>query len=642
MKENLLIVEDEFIVANDLRLMLESAGYHVCGIAASVDAAKQAVDKFKPTWVLLDIFLQDDSVGTDLAPYLQEKNIGFIYISANQNQSILEIAKATQPYGFLVKPFKERDLLMMLDIARGKHESNVQFAHQREYALKNQLRVLVESNFDYEQLLEKVPAIFQSVLPFDLMRFEWFPDGQEKPSGCGFIRIAYDEYQLLPAQGAPFSPIFDKAAGPAQQSIIYNELDFSEYIESEAVFAALGAKYGLESFLRFGTKNTAGRLLMGFFSKKADPYNYAHLNTLERNDTLILQLFQMVVKQGLLADQPSLRRANRVQVEHEPKANTKFDGIYGSSPALLQVLDNIEMVAATPVSVLILGESGTGKEMVAHNIHYLSSRKDKPFITVNCAALPAELIESELFGHEKGAFTGAVEKRLGKFEMAEGGTIFLDEIGEMPVESQVKLLRMLQEKEFEHIGGSKTIKVNVRVIAATNRNLEKEVSEGRFRLDLFYRLNVFPIELPPLRERPEDILILAQHFLAKSSKMMGRGQVPVLSKQAAQQLMAYNWPGNIRELQHLMERTVIRSKDDVIQSVAVPAMAPVTATESSASATQKTLEQIEAEHILKVLKSCKGKVFGLGGAAEILGLPPSTLTSRMKKLGIKKESYHER
>jgi formate hydrogenlyase transcriptional activator len=348
----------------------------------------------------------------------------------------------------------------------------------------------------------------------------------------------------------------------------------------------------------------------------------------------------MIVKQGLLGDQPGLRRASRVQTEDEPKAHTKFDGIYGSSPALLQVLDNIEMVAATPVSVLILGESGTGKEMVAHNIHYLSSRKGKPFITVNCAALPAELIESELFGHEKGAFTGAVEKRLGKFEMADGGTIFLDEVGEMPIESQVKLLRMLQEKEFEHVGGSKTIKVNVRVIAATNRNLEKEVSEGRFRLDLFYRLNVFPIELPPLRERPEDILILAQHFIAKSSKMMGRGQAPVLSKQAAQQLMTYNWPGNIRELQHLMERTIIRSKENVIQSIAIPASAMTT--ESSASAMQKTLEQIEAEHILKVLKSCKGKVFGLGGAAEVLGLPPSTLTSRMKKLGIKKESYHER
>lgn len=637
MKENLLIVEDEFIVANDLRLMLQSAGYHVCGIAASVEAAREAVNKFKPTWVLLDIFLQDDSMGTDLAPYLQERNIGFIYISANQNQSILEIAKATQPYGFLVKPFKERDLLLMLDIARGKHENNIQFTGQREYALKNQLRALVDGNFAYEQLLEKAPAIFQSVLPFDLMGYEWWPAGRDQSIGCGFLRVAFEEYQLLAPQ-----ELSGTADNAVRQSVICNERDYLEHAGKSKSPSGRSLKYGISSMLKFVTGNSAGQLVLNFYSKKTDPYHYAHLSILDRNVALIMQLFQVIAGQAVSLNQPALRRANRLKTDEEPKANPKFDGIYGNSPALLQVLDNIEMVAPTPVSVLILGESGTGKEMVAHNIHLLSDRKDKAFITVNCAALPAELIESELFGHEKGAFTGAVEKRMGKFELADGGTIFLDEIGEMPIESQVKLLRMLQEKAFEHLGGSKTIRVDVRIVAATNRNLEKEVSEGRFRLDLFYRLNVFPIELPPLRERPEDILTLAQHFLAKGAKMMGRQQVPVLGKAAVQQLMGYSWPGNIRELQHLMDRTVIRSKEDVIQNVVIPAIHSGTVTDPGISATQMTLEQIEAEHILKVLRSCNGKVFGSGGAAEILGLPPSTLTSRMKKLGIKKESYHER
>jgi transcriptional regulator with GAF, ATPase, and Fis domain len=258
---------------------------------------------------------------------------------------------------------------------------------------------------------------------------------------------------------------------------------------------------------------------------------------------------------------------------------------------------------------------------------------------VNCAAMPAELIESELFGHEKGAFTGAVEKRIGKFEMADGGTIFLDEIGEMPLESQVKLLRVLQEKQFEHIGSSKTVKVDVRIVAATNRNLEKEVAEGRFRLDLFYRLNVYPIELPPLRDRKDDISLLAEHFLSRSSASMGRTDVPQLSPQALKQLLDYNWPGNIRELEHLMERTLIKTRQEIIEKIELPGEQ---AQNISQNGTNKTLEQIEANHILSVLKSCSGKITGAGGAAEILGLPPSTLTSRMKKLGIKKGLYHDR
>jgi len=261
-------------------------------------------------------------------------------------------------------------------------------------------------------------------------------------------------------------------------------------------------------------------------------------------------------------------------------------------------------------------------------------------VTVNCAAMPQELIESELFGHEKGAFTGAVEKRIGKFELAHQGTLFLDEIGELPLAAQVKLLRVLQERQFEPVGSNKMVKVDIRIIAATNRNLEKAVSDGLFRLDLFYRLNVYPILMPPLRDRKEDIPLLAEHFLMKSAASMSRHEIPVLSPEALKQLSDYNWPGNIRELEHLMERTLIKSRHAIVSHIEIPETTQEQVQFVSVATPNKTLEQMEKDHILFVLNSCKGKITGIDGAAQILALPPSTLTSKMKKLGISKDQYH--
>ncbi|QEM11732.1 sigma-54 dependent transcriptional regulator [Mucilaginibacter rubeus] len=644
MNEKLLIVEDEFIVANDLTNMMENAGYKVCATADTVESAKAAIEKHQPTWVLLDIFLQDDSMGTELAPFLQERGIGFIYVSANTNQSILEAAKATQPYGFLVKPFRERDLLMMLEIARSKHESILQFATQRESMLQQGLRSLSDEQIPFESKLSKIPAAFQSLIPFDYLAYNFIPaDGHETESGA-FFRIGFNEYQILPSlsrQNLGQLFYFDQVPDGkrnADAKIITGPA-FSELTRPGGNGTNPLSQYRFNSALQFISRGSEGMLQLGFYNKNEDAYDHTHRALLCKTERSVLKLFSQL-HHAASGDTKVMRRAARFQ---PVKAVPKFDGIYGNSAALLHVLDNVELVADTPVSVLILGESGTGKEKIAHNIHLLSSRKSAPFVTVNCAAMPADLIESELFGHEKGAFTGAVEKRIGKFEAADGGTIFLDEIGELPLESQVKLLRVLQEKQFEHIGSSKTIKVDVRIVAATNRNLEKEVGEGRFRLDLFYRLNVFPISLPPLRDRKEDIPILGKYFLAKSAGSMGRETVPDLSENALKQLAGYQWPGNIRELEHLIERSLIKSRSSVIDAVELPA--PVREQPSmrpSANGSRKTLEEIEAEHILTVLKSCHGKVTGPGGAAEILGLPPSTLTSRMKKLGIKKESYHDR
>ncbi len=320
----------------------------------------------------------------------------------------------------------------------------------------------------------------------------------------------------------------------------------------------------------------------------------------------------------------------------EKVSNYQMNQIIGESAAIQHTFAQIQQVAATDSTVLILGETGTGKELVAREIFRQSLRSDKPFITLNCAALPAELIESELFGHVKGAFTGAVQAREGRFLLADKGTLFLDEIGELPLALQAKLLRVVQYGEFEQVGSSFTRRVNVRIIAATHRDLKKEVAAGKFREDLYYRLHVFPLYLPPLRERGNDILLLAEAFLAKYAARYGRPQ-PTLSEADKQQLLHYHWPGNVRELQNIMERAVITSREGSIQ------LTGITASEASSThnpaipekiLTAAQLEQLERENMERALRATKGKVFGADGAAALIGIPPTTLSSRMKKLGI--------
>ncbi|MGH8501775.1 MAG: sigma-54 interaction domain-containing protein [Gammaproteobacteria bacterium] len=305
----------------------------------------------------------------------------------------------------------------------------------------------------------------------------------------------------------------------------------------------------------------------------------------------------------------------------------------GESPEMQAVADSARMVASTDSTVLLYGETGTGKELIAHVIHRWSARKDKLLLTVNCAALPSELIESELFGHEKGAFTSASAQRKGRFELADGGTIFLDEVGELTAQAQAKLLRVLQEQEFERVGGAKTLKVDVRVIAATNRNLEEMVKSGAFRADLFYRLNVFPITVPPLRERASDIPLLVGCFLSRLKRKLGK-PLEGLDEISLARLMQYNWPGNVRELQNVIERAAILATG---LQVHVNGLLTPTADASNASETG-TLEDVERRHIQAVLESCNWMVEGRRGAAKVLGLKPSTLRFRMQKLGISKPS----
>lgn len=324
--------------------------------------------------------------------------------------------------------------------------------------------------------------------------------------------------------------------------------------------------------------------------------------------------------------------AENIYLREEIKIEHHYRDIIGNSDSLKYVLFRVEQVANTDATVLILGETGTGKSLIARAIHNTSPRSEKPFVNVNCAALPANLIESELFGREKGAFTGAQARQIGRFELANGGTIFLDEIGEMPLELQTKLLRVLQDGEFERLGSPNTIKVNVREIASTNRDLKEEVKKGRFRQDLYYRLNVFPITMVPLRQRKEDIPLLVDYFVKKYTNRMGK-TIKTVSKATMLMLQAYSWPGNVRELENIIERAVIITHGSTLQiSDKLEPLQPV----EPAGTADKGLCDIEREHIIKVLKHTRWRIEGKNGAAAILGLNPSTLRGRLRKLGIKR------
>jgi PAS domain S-box-containing protein len=315
------------------------------------------------------------------------------------------------------------------------------------------------------------------------------------------------------------------------------------------------------------------------------------------------------------------------------------EGLLGASRAMRQVLDDVRQVAETSASVLILGETGTGKELVARAVHEASPRRRRPFVKLNCAAIPAALVESELFGHEKGAFTGATARRDGRFALADGGTILLDEIGEFPLELQPKLLRVLQEGEFEPVGSGETRRVDVRVVAATNRDLGKEVREGRFREDLYYRVCVFPLRVPPLRDRGDDVLLLAEHFAGVHAQRLGRPIAP-LSDEDKRRLLAYEWPGNVRELQNVIERAVITARDGRLSlDRALPEGAAASASlppDPARVLTGIEIEALERENLRRALRASGGRVEGAAGAARRLGLSPSTLRSRMKALGVPK------
>jgi len=327
--------------------------------------------------------------------------------------------------------------------------------------------------------------------------------------------------------------------------------------------------------------------------------------------------------------------AENIYLQHEAARKFNFGEIIGQSSAIAQVFDKIEQIASQNTTVLLQGETGCGKGVVARAIHARSARKDRPMVTINCTALPANLIESELFGREKGAFTGASARQMGRFELADGGTIFLDEIGEMPMELQCKLLRVIQDGEFERLGSPRTIKVDVRIIAASNRKLEEEIKKGSFREDLYYRLNVFPITIPPLRARKDDIRLLVNFFVAKFNKKIGK-KIETIPKEALEALENYDWPGNVRELESVIERATIISNGPSLRIL--DQFNTSLKTSETSGADLKALVDLERDHILNVLQKTNWRVEGKNGAAAILDINPSTLRARMRKFGINRNA----
>ncbi|HEV2205776.1 MAG TPA: sigma 54-interacting transcriptional regulator [Candidatus Acidoferrales bacterium] len=358
------------------------------------------------------------------------------------------------------------------------------------------------------------------------------------------------------------------------------------------------------------------------------------LSPVQSEGDLVLSVIRDLSEKVRIQEELARREREKQYLEEELNLENSFEDIVGESDKLKRVLKQVETVANTDVTVLVLGETGTGKDLIARAIHHLSPRKDRTFVKLNCAAIPTGLLESELFGHEKGAFTGAISQKIGRLELAHQGTLFLDEVGDLPPELQPKLLRALQEKEFERLGGTRTIPVDVRLVAATNRNLEKMVSDREFRSDLYYRLRVFPITIPPLRERREDIPLLVRYFVAQHARTMDK-RIETIPADVMKALTKWSWPGNVRELENFVERSVILTKGPTLR---IP-FAELENSVPEANTGDATLETSEREHILKVLRESKGVIAGTGGAAARLGLKRTTLNSKLKKLGIERDDY---
>ncbi len=375
-----------------------------------------------------------------------------------------------------------------------------------------------------------------------------------------------------------------------------------------------------------------GVIVMG--SRRPDHFKSNDLDMLSQISTQISLALDNALAYAELNKSKDRLEDERLYLESEIRAEYNFEDIVGKSAALRQVLQQIEIVAPTDSTVLLHGETGTGKELIARAIHSLSTRKTRTFVRLNCAAIPSGLVESELFGHEKGAFTGALMQKKGRFEIADHGTLFLDEIGDIPLDLQPKLLRALQEREFERLGSSRTISVDVRLIAATHRDLHSMIRENQFREDLFYRLNVFPIEIPPLRSRREDIPLLVHYFVSQLSRRMRRN-IRSIPKPAMEALVRAPWPGNVRELENFIERAVILSPGEELK---IP-LHELKAIPASAPAAELTFEQTERQAIIDALKACNGRISGIGGAAERLGLKRTTLQNKMQKLGITRAYY---
>ncbi len=519
------------------------------------------------------------------------------------------------------------------------HEAAAKYQQQlaRE---RDRLRVLLElnnavvTNLETGQLFHAISSCLKSSFGMEYASLALYdPEihafrlhALDFPASHGLIQ----ENAVLPLDGSPSGYVM-KSGTPK----LFTPADI-EALSKEAAMYLFGE--GLRSFISLpliSRQRTLGTLNLG--ARREDHFSPDDVAWLAQAAGQVAIALDNALSYRRIEELNAQLAEEKIYLEDEIRTEHQFEDIIGQSPALKAILKQAETVAPTDSTVLIYGETGTGKELVARALHTLSGRQQGTFVKLNCAAIPTGLLESEMFGHEKGAFTGAIAQRIGRFELAHRGTMFLDEVGEIPLELQSKLLRVLQEREFERLGSSRTIRTDARVIAATNRNLERMVQDHQFRSDLYYRVNVFPITVPPLRERPEDIPLLVRYFVQQFARRMNKG-VTTIPADDMSVLVRYPWPGNIRELQNFVERSVILSSGSVlatpVRELEKDALAERPALPAAASADVVTLESAEREAILRALRHSGGRVGGPRGAAAVLGLKRTTLQARMRKLGI--------
>ncbi len=480
------------------------------------------------------------------------------------------------------------------------------------------------SNLECRDLLRTVSASIRQVMRCDTVGV-WLPDVEQVhlrqlamdfPESKGFVR----EDLLHPVEGSVLGEVF-KSGKPLVVGVMSEQIAPEESPEARAEALESGCALPLISRGR-----TLGVLTLG--SRVENSFSPEDVDFLMRAAGQIAIAIENALAYREIAELKEKLAQEKLYLEDEIRGEMDFEGIVGQSSALRHVLNLVDTVAPSDSTVLLLGETGTGKELIARAIHERSRRKDRTFVKLNCAAIPTGLLESELFGHERGAFTGAIAQKIGRLELADQGTLFLDEVGDIPIEIQPKLLRALQEREFERLGSNRTKQVDVRLVAATNRDLEKMMENREFRSDLYYRLNVFPIRIPPLRERPEDIPLLVRYFTQKYGRRMQK-QIESIPAAAMRKLSSWHWPGNIRELENFIERSVILTHGTALQ-------APIAALSNNgrSAPVAGTREASERDEILRVLKITNGRIAGPVGAAARMDIKRTTLISRMKKLGI--------
>ena len=500
--------------------------------------------------------------------------------------------------------------------------------HRRaEESLLSEIANVLVSNLDIRRLLSAISASIRRIMPHDYASLELY----DEKSGELRRQSLDDPYteELIPS--GMHLPVEGSSSGWAftnREPLVRNRLEIDDYVpEVRRRLTGLGLKSACWLPL-IARDHVLGTLSVGVRREDAFTERDVHLLKEVANQIAIAIDNALTVRN--ITELKDRLAEEKLYLEEELQTAYNFEEIIGENPGLKRVLKQAETVAPTDAMVLILGETGTGKELVARAIHNMSARRERTFVKLNCAAIPTGLLESELFGHEKGAFTGAIAQKVGRAELAHQGTLFLDEVGDIPLELQPKLLRVLQEKEFERLGGTRTISVDMRLIAATNRDLGQMVAEQRFRSDLYYRLNVFPIVLPPLRERPEDIPTLASYFIQKYAPRMNK-RIQTIPTETMEALTRWRWPGNIRELENFIERAVILSRGPILHAPLGELKAP---REEVKTTRETSLEAAEREHIIRVLREAGGVIGGSHGAAARLGVKRTTLNGMMRRLGI--------